>query len=71
MSNRISYSPLHMINLTVVLAFPMIAQMHGSHNRATEKQRSNLLKTIVNTLTQIMYTTNVSNIMTYLNSYSG
>lgn len=57
------YSPLCMINLLVVLAFTMIAQTRGSHNRATEEQRSNLLKTAVkltrpNTLgSQMEYTT--------------
>lgn len=50
----------------------MIAQLNGSQNRATEKQRSNLLKTAVkltrnSTLgSQIMYITNVTNILTYL-----
>lgn len=48
MCNRNSCSPLHMTNLKVVLAFPMIAQMQGPYNRATKEQRNNLVKTMSN-----------------------
>lgn len=61
-----------MINLNVILAFSMIAQIHGSHNGGTEAHRSNFLKTAVklttpNTLgAEIMYTINSPTIITYL-----